>query len=180
MQLYLNYGAPSYQNTEIYVMPFLPCWHSFFFFFKSAMCPLRSWVLQLTEASSLRPDSLRKSPQNETVKLSRCQMIVASHPMEWPWWTWCTYLWHSHIKSALFCIHSSVHSSGGIDIISFREFRVTALVFGCSPSGSTERHPPRRLTLKQLPNSSDTRRATQKDGNAKFWFGNIVPKQLTF
>ena len=83
---------------------------------KSATCPLRSQVLWLTEASSLRQDSLRTSPRNETVKLSRCQMIVVRYPMERPSGTrcrtWWYHSWHSHLKSALFCIHSSMHSFG--------------------------------------------------------------------
>ena len=73
-------------------------------------------VLRLTEASSLRPDSPRASARNETVKLRRRQMTVANSPVQWPSWTWCrtwwNHSWHSNFKSALFCLHSSAHSSG--------------------------------------------------------------------
>ena len=58
-----------------------PDWH---FFFKSATCPWRSRVLRLTEASFPKPDSPWTSPRNESVKLSRRQMIVASYPIQWP------------------------------------------------------------------------------------------------
>ena len=81
--------------------------------FKSATCPLRNRAIRFIEASSLRPDSPRMSPQNETVKLSRRQMIVARYAIEVavrnimpdmmkPFMT----------QSTLFCIHSSAHSSG--------------------------------------------------------------------
>ena len=79
--------------------------------FKSATCPLRNRVIRFIEASSLRPDSPRISPRNETVKLSR--LIVARYAigvavrnimpdMMKPFMT----------QSTLFCIHSSAHSSG--------------------------------------------------------------------
>ena len=56
-------------------------------------------VLQLTEASSLGPDSPWTSPRNETVKQCRRQMTVANSPVQWPSWTWCwtwwNHSWHS-------------------------------------------------------------------------------------
>ena len=69
-----------------------------------------------------------------------------------------------------------------IDTMSFWVLRVTLLVFCGCPSISTERHPPRHLTVGQLLYSSDCRvtgRAAQKIAKATFWFGSIVPKQLT-
>ena len=77
-------------------------WHNFYV--------LRGRVFRLTEASSLRLDSPRTSPWNKTVKLFRHPMIVASYPMNRPlaWCqTWWNQSWHSHLKSALFCIHWS-------------------------------------------------------------------------
>ena len=85
----------------------------------------------------------------------------------------------SNFKSALFCLHSSTHSSGV-----FREPRATALFFGCSPIGvdgvALTAGP--CLTVEQLLYWSDsiwTGRAAQIDAKTKFKFGNIVPKQLT-
>ena len=54
---------------------------------------------------------------------------------------------HSFVHTLLWCI----------DITSFRLFKVMVLVFVCSPSGSTERHQPRRLTAGQLLYLSDCR-----------------------
>ena len=175
---------------------------------KSATCPLRSRVLRLTETSSLRPDSPRTSPRNETVKLSRRQMIVASYSMEWLSGTWCRTWWYHSSQTAMkvgltlaqrrddvadvgqtfgqptllsgmtqsFKISVIMHSFVRallwcIDITPFRVFQITLLVFGWSPSESTERHPPRPLTVGQLLYLWDCRwtgRATQKDAKAKF------------
>ena len=150
MQLYLHYGAPSNKHIRISRLLFKPGWH----FLKSATCPLRSRVFRLTEASFLRPDSPRTSKRNATVKLSNRQMIVTRYPMEWaamnmmpdmmkPFMTQSLKIsvnLYSFVRARLFYI----------DIMSFREFKVTALFFGCSPSGSTEGHPPRHLTVGQL------------------------------
>ena len=129
--------------------------------YKSATCPLRSQVLRLTEASSLRSDSPRTSSRNYTVKLSTLQLIVASNPMARgvavrnmtphmmkPFMTQSlkiSSILHSVVRALIWCIH----------IMSFRVFKGTVLVFGCSPSGLTERHPPRHLTVGQLLYSSD-------------------------
>ena len=89
-------------------------------------------VLQLTEASYLGPDSPRTSPRNETVKQCRRQMTVTNSPVQWPSWMpkmmkpFLTQF-SSNLETALFCLHSSAHSSGCIDIILFREPRATAL-----------------------------------------------------
>ena len=73
------------------------------------MCPLRSRVLRLTEAS-FRGRILRR--RHHGTRLSRRQTIVT----EWPSWTWCrtwwNHSWHNHLKSALSCLHSSAHSCG--------------------------------------------------------------------
>ena len=94
-------------------------------FFEPVWYNLVNWphahcgVLQLTEVSSLGPDSPRTSPRNETVKQCRRQRTVVNSPVQWPSWTWCrtwwNLIWHSSrvtFKSALFCLHSSAHSSG--------------------------------------------------------------------
>ena len=97
MQIYLN----QINTSEFY---FTPSFKTRLAFFKSATCPLRSRVFRLTEASFLKPNSARTSPRNDTVKLSRRQLIVASHPIEWPPWIWCctwwNHSWHSHLKSS--------------------------------------------------------------------------------
>ena len=68
------------------------------------MCPFRCWVLRLTEASYLRPDSRRTSPWNDIVELS----WGSNDCSEWPSGTWCrtwwNHSWHNfnHLKSALF------------------------------------------------------------------------------
>ena len=129
----------------------------------------------LTEASSLMPDSSRRSPWNETVKLSRRQITVANSPVQWPPWTWCRtwwhHSWHSHLKSAYFAfIRPRTPLVYRYHVISWNQSHST--VFGCSPSRSTERHPTRRLTVDQLLYSSDcvgTGRATQ-----------IIVKQISY
>ena len=59
--------------------------------------PMRSGahcgVLWLTEASSLRPNSPRMSPLDETVKLCRRQKTVANYPVQWPS-PWCRTWWN--------------------------------------------------------------------------------------
>ena len=91
----------------------------------------------------------------------------------------------SNFKSALFCLHSSVHSSGCIDIMLFREPRATAL-FRLLPYrggwSSTDSRSFNGLTVEQLLYWSDsiwTGLGAQIDAKTKFRFGNIVPKQLT-
>ena len=88
-------------------------------------------VLRLAEASSLRPDSPRTLPQNETVKLPRRQMTLANSPVQWPTWTWCLTWWnhsrHSNLKKISVTLPSSVGAFlWCIDIMLFRELRATA------------------------------------------------------
>ena len=128
-------------NISEFNVMLLPSWHNSAL--KSATCPLWNRVLPVAEASFLWPDSPRTSPGNEPEKPYRRRTIVPSSPMEWPSWTWWNHSWHSHLKSRLFVIHSSVLLSC-INIMPFCEFRVTALFFGCFPSGSTEWGPPRQ------------------------------------
>ena len=95
----------------------------------------------------------------------------------------------SNFKSALFCFHSSAHSSG------YRYHAISrtqshSAVSGCSPSGWMPGVAPRApravtvalLTVEQLLYWSGwicTGRAAQIEAKTKFRFGNIVPKQLT-
>ena len=123
----------------------------FCFFLSENSAPLRGRVLRFTEACYLRSDSPRTSPRNKIVKLSRRQMIMASFPMTWPSWTWCctgwNRSWHSCLKSALFCPVRPrtplVYRTHAV-----LRFQSHSAVFGCSPSGSTKRHPPRPVTLE--------------------------------
>ena len=143
-------------------------------------------VLQLTEASSLGPDSPRASPRNETVKQWRRQMTMANSPVQWPSWTrcrtWWNHSWHSSwaalnqrcfasfVRALLWCI----------DIMSFHSEPQRCfwlLPIGMNGAAPTVR---RCLTVEQLLHLSDwiwTGRATQIDAKTKFRFGNIVPKQ---
>ena len=76
---------------------------------------------------------------------------------------------------------SFAHALPCIDIMSFRSEPKRCL--GCFPSGLTERHPSRRLTVEQLLYSSDcmwTGRGAQMDAKTNLRFGNIVPKQWIF
>ena len=78
----------------------------------------------------------------------------------------------SNFKSALFCLHSSAHSSGVRSIMLFRELGATTLILVAR----------RCLTIEQLLYWSDwicTGRAAQIEAKTKFRFGNIVPKQWT-
>ena len=140
----------------------------------------------LTAANSLRPDSSRMSARNETVKsvltsndyseLSNGVAVRNTPDKMKPFMTQSlkiSFIVHSFVRALLWCK----------DIMSFRIFRVTMLVFGCFSLGSTERYPPRRLTVGQLLYLSDCRgngRAMQKDAKANFWFRDIVLKQWTF
>ena len=136
--------------NSIWIMGFIKVTHRIFchaIFFnqtgmilKSATCPLRSRVLRLTEASSRRPDSPRTSPQNETVKLSRRQMIVANYPM----------------VSSLNMMpdDETIH-----DVVIVCRYKVISRIESYStgvwlPPGSTERHQPQRLTVWQFLYSS--------------------------
>ena len=139
----------------------------------------------MSEASCLRPDSRRTSPWNETVKLSRGSKDCGELSNWVAVRNLVPYMMKPFIMQSL-KISVILHSFASaliwcIDIMSFRVFWVTVLVFGCSPSGSTEWHQPRPLVVEQLLYSSDcrgTRRVAQKVANATFWFGNIAPKQL--
>ena len=92
----------------------------------------------------------------------------------------------SNVKSALFCLHLSAHSSG-VDIMLFRELRATAL-FLVAPHRD-ERSSTHRASLFDSPvwqlsnfcigRIENTGRAAQIEAKTKFRFGNIVPKQWT-
>ena len=133
---------------------------------------IRSRVLRLPEASSVKLDSPRTSPGNESVKLPWRHRIVT----EWPQWTWWNRWWHSHLKSGLFCILSSAHSSGVKISCHFAnsELQHSFLVapHRDQPSGT---YPARLIVGQHL--YSGTRQPAQMDAKANFWFGNIVPKQ---
>ena len=133
----------------------------------------------------MRLDSLRTSTRNEGVKLSRRQTIVT----DWTSCTWCrswwNHSWHSRLKSALFCIHSSAHSS---DIKISYHFANSELqrCFLVAPQRDrlSGTHPAavNHLTVGQLLYSSDcmgTGRTVQRDAKANFWFGNTARKQWT-
>ena len=145
-------------------------------------CPLRSQVFRLTEASPVRPDSPRTSPGNETVKLSRRQTVET----EWPSWTWCrtwwNYSWHSYIKSTLFCIRSSAHSSGVKILCHFANSELQRCFFGCSLSGSTERHTSRggwsvdSWATFLFDRLYGDRVDAQRNAKTNVWFGNMAPK----
>ena len=99
------------------------------------MCLLWSRVFLLTEASYLRSDSPWASPRNETS--NDCgelpNPVAAMNMMQDVMKPFMT-------QSSKICVifNSFVRALRWyIDIMSFREYRVTALVFGCSPSGST-------------------------------------------
>ena len=112
---------------------FKPGWH----FFKPVTCPLRSRVFRLTEASF-----------GETVKTSNdsgelCNRAASMIPdMMKPFIT-------QSLKFSII-LHSFVSTLLWYVDMSFREFRVTALFFGCSQTGSTKGHPPWHLTVWQL------------------------------
>ena len=73
------------------------------YFFKSAMCPLRRQVFQLTEASFLMPDSPWTSSHNETVKLSRRQISQQIKHC-----TWMKILWRMEpLPGKRLCMNSS-------------------------------------------------------------------------
>ena len=105
-------------------------------------------VLQLTEASSLRPDSPRASPRNENLKQCRRQMTVANSPVHWPSWTW-----HSSrvtINQRCFAfIRPRTPLVYRYYVISRTQSH--SAVYGCSPSGWMEQHPP-RVVVWQLNN----------------------------
>ena len=117
-------------------------------------CPLRSQVFRLTEANSVRPDTPRTSPGNETVKLSRRQTVET----EWPSWTWCRTWWHyswdSHIKSTLFCIRSSAHSSGVKTSCNFANSELQRRFWLLPVWTNWAPHIPRRLIGRQFCNFS--------------------------
>ena len=126
-------------------------------------------VLQLTEASSLGPDSPRTSPRNETVKQFRRQMAVANSPVQCLSWTWCrtwwNHSWHSSrvtLNQRCFAfIRPRTHLVFKYHVISRTQSR--SAVFGCSPSGWMEQHPP-RVAVWQLSNFCVSRIEYGPDG----------------
>ena len=133
--------------------------------FKSATCPLRSQILRVTETNSLR--ILRG--RHRGTRLRNCLDV------KWlcrviPRWLsspgvalrnmmpGMTKLFMTQSLKIGVNLHSFVHTLlWCIDIMPFRVFKVTVVLFGCSPLGSTERHLPERLTVGQLLYSSDCR-----------------------
>ena len=68
--------------------------------------------------------------------------ILCWRLVQWLSWcrTWRNDSWHSNFTSALFCLHSSAQSSG-VSISCYFTNSEPQRCFGCSSSGSTERHP---------------------------------------
>ena len=104
-------------------------------------------VLQLTEASSLGPDSPRTSPRNQPVKQCRCQMTVANSPVQWLSWTWCRTWWNHSWHSSRVTLNQ--HCFAFILPRTPLVYRYHAIsrtqshsaVFGCFPSSWMEQHP---------------------------------------
>ena len=98
-------------------------------------------VLQLTEASYLRPDSPRTSPRNETVKQCRRQMTVANSPLQWPSWTWCRKWWNHSWHSSRVTLNQRCFAFIRPRTPLVYRYHVIlrtqshSAVFGCSPSG---------------------------------------------
>ena len=105
-------------------------------------------VLQSTEASSLGPDSPRTSPRNETVKQCRSQMTVANSPVQWPSWTWCRTWWNHSWHSSRVTLNQRCFAFIRPRTPLVYRYHVISrtqshsAVFGCSPSGWMEQHPP--------------------------------------
>ena len=141
-------------------------------------------VLQLTEASSLGPDSPRASPRDETVKQCRRQMTMANSPVQWPSWTWCRTWWnHSwHISWATLnqrCFASFVRAL----LRSFHELRATGL-FSVAPHRDEWSSTHHASLCESWATSAFVGLNMDRTGDTdwhktKFSFGNIVPKQWT-
>ena len=114
-------------------------------------------VLQLTEVNYLGPDSPRTSPRNETVKQCRRQMNKANSPVQWPLWTWCRKLWNHSWHSSRKTLNQRCFAFFRPRTPLVYRYHVISriqshsAVFGCSPSGWMEQHPP-RVVVWQLSN----------------------------
>ena len=93
---------------------------------------------------------------------------------EWPSWTWCR-TWRKKNQCYFALIRPHLPLMYRYHVILWNQSN--SVIVGCSPSWSTDRHLPLTLTVKQFLYSSDCMGPGGRD--AKFWFGNIVPKQWT-